>query len=64
MKKFETKALRCATVLSVMLPTDVVAEEHRRPEFTQALSRAIVVEGAPAKFECKVTGSPQPEIQW
>lgn len=51
-------------VILSWLSTDVVSEGHRRPEFTQTLSRTIVVEGGTAKFECKVSGNPQPEIQW
>jgi len=41
-----------------------VQEGARRPEFTQNLSRTIVVEGGPTKLECKVTGKPAPDVRW
>jgi len=47
-----------------MLRIDAVKESDQRPEFTQNLSRTIVVEGNPTRLECKVTGKPVPEVQW
>ncbi|KAH3877135.1 hypothetical protein DPMN_000992 [Dreissena polymorpha] len=34
------------------------------PEFTQPLRKVHAVEGKTARFECAVTGTPVPEIQW
>ena len=39
-------------------------EGARRPEFSQHLSRTIVLEGAPTRLECKVSGCPAPEVRW
>jgi len=43
---------------------DSVREGARRPEFSQNLSRTIVVEGGPTKLECKVSGNPVPDVRW
>ena len=39
-------------------------EGARRPEFSQHLSRTVVVEGGVAKLECKVSGNPAPAVRW
>jgi len=43
---------------------DAVREGARRPEFSQNLSRTIVVEGGPTRLECKVFGHPAPDVRW
>jgi len=43
---------------------DAVRDGARRPEITQNLSRTIVVEGGPTKLECKVSGTPVPDVRW
>ena len=34
------------------------------PKFIKKITRIEVLEGNPARFDCKVTGSPRPEIKW
>nr|CAB3264137.1 myosin light chain kinase, smooth muscle [Phallusia mammillata] len=40
------------------------APGKRKPEFVQTFDDVEVVEGSAAKFECTVTGVPDPEIIW
>lgn len=39
-------------------------EKYRVPKFTQELHNFVVSEGAEAKFICKVSGHPDPQITW
>nr|XP_054758196.1 telokin-like [Lytechinus pictus] len=34
------------------------------PKFLKKIVNLEVAEGSPARFECKVVGSPRPEVQW
>ncbi len=34
------------------------------PKFVKKIQKVEVTEGHPARFDCKVTGSPRPEIKW
>ena len=34
------------------------------PKFIKKITPIEVLEGNPARFDCKVTGSPRPEIKW
>jgi len=56
---------RCLkTASDFYMVLDAVREGARRPEFSQNLSRTIVVEGGPTKLECKVSGRPAPDVRW
>jgi len=43
---------------------DEVPAGSHCPEFSQTLAKTIVVEGGPSRLECKLTGTPLPEVQW
>lgn len=38
--------------------------EGESPKFIQPLKSQEVVEGSPAKLEVRITGEPEPEIEW
>jgi len=61
--KYST-AIDWTRCLLLNLVLDAVREDARRPEFTENLSRTIVVEGGPTKLECKLSGKPVPEVRW
>lgn len=39
-------------------------EKYRVPEFTQELHNFVVSEGAEARFICKISAHPEPEVTW
>lgn len=39
-------------------------EQHTAPEFSEELHECKAKEGAAAQFECTVTGTPAPKVQW
>ena len=55
------------TILSIcVLPFSVeeIQSAAVPPKFVKKIQKVEVTEGHPARFDCKVTGSPRPEIKW
>lgn len=52
--------------ISTTAPTETehVIETLRAPEFTTALSDAVIQEGSKFTFICRVTGNPTPAVTW
>ncbi|XP_070569686.1 obscurin-like isoform X2 [Ptychodera flava] len=56
----ETETLR----VQIEQDSDATDTEDTAPEFTKKMKSAEVVEGDLVRFDCKVTGTPMPDITW
>ncbi|XP_041477901.1 uncharacterized protein LOC121425834 isoform X6 [Lytechinus variegatus] len=57
--------ISCSGILNVQVEEiESAAEFAVPPKFLKKIVNLEVAEGSPARFECKVVGSPRPEVQW
>ncbi|XP_077997324.1 muscle M-line assembly protein unc-89-like [Glandiceps talaboti] len=50
--------------LTVFEKEPSIPEGYEPPKFTKKITECEVIEGSAARFECKITGTPAPEVTW
>ena len=54
----------CDFLLYILFSVEEIESAAVPPKFIKKITPIEVLEGNPARFDCKVTGSPRPEIKW
>ncbi|XP_070569690.1 myosin light chain kinase, smooth muscle-like isoform X2 [Ptychodera flava] len=55
---------RATSTLTVIEKEPSIPEGHEPPKFLRKIKEFEVIEGSAARFECQITGTPEPEVTW